>query len=138
MGNRTHRTDCCQVSGKTMCLSSPVQDPQNTEMRIYRVFESIQDSSGTTVETGNALRGSALVSKNKAVRASLGSVIMNKAAVGSRDPMSMQFAIEDGNVEAEGQGGKASKRRRTATPRQPTEKDKQQKEFDTGMKKMLI
>ena len=113
-----------------------MQDPQNPDLRIYRVFDSIKDADGSVVETGHQVKGTARVSTNKAVRASLGAVLTQKAAV-SRDPMQMQLALTDG---ASGEVGEPAnkKARRVPKPRELTDADRQQKEFDTGMKKILI
>ena len=73
------------------------QDPDNKDLRIYRVFDRIEDATGNETETGHQLKGVAHVSDNKAMRMSLGSVLTNKQAV-ARDPLQMQLALEDGNV----------------------------------------
>lgn len=110
------------------------QDPDNKDLRIYRVFDRIEDATGNETETGHQLKGVAHVSDNKAMRMSLGSVLTNKQAV-ARDPLQMQLALEDGNVgEPE-----RKKTRKAAAPKQPpTEAEIKQKEFDTGLKKRLI
>ena len=73
------------------------QDPDNKDLRIYRVFDRIEDATGNETETGHQLKGVAHVSDNKAMRMSLGSVLTNKQAV-ARDPLQMQLALEDGNI----------------------------------------
>ena len=51
----------------------------------------------------------------------------------TRDPMMQQLAIEDGNVE-----GVPKKRKTTKPPKECTEEQKKQKEFDSSMKKILF
>ena len=97
------------------------------------MFSCIEDTTGTETETGHALRGSAKVSNNKAIRDSLATVLTNKAAMQTRDPMMQQLAIEDGNVE-----GVPKKRKTTKPPKECTEEQKKQKEFDSSMKKILF
>ena len=98
------------------------------------MFSCIEDTTGTETETGHALRGSAKVGNNKAIRESLSTVLTNKAAVQTRDPMLQNLAIEDGDV----QGGVPKKRKTTKQPREATEEEKKQKEFDPSMKKILF
>ena len=110
------------------------QDPENRDLRIYRVFDCIEDANGTETETGHQLKGTARVSDNKAMRASLGSVLTNKQA-GARDPMTMQLALEDGHV---GEPERKKPRKAAAPKQPPTEAEVKQKDFDTGLKKNLI
>lgn len=124
-----HRANGFQIAAHL----STCQDPQNPRKRIYRVFSCIEDTTGTETETGHALRGSAKVSNNKAIRDSLATVLTNKAAMQTRDPMMQQLAIEDGNVE-----GVPKKRKTTKPPKECTEEQKKQKEFDSSMKKILF
>ena len=110
------------------------QDPDNKDLRIYRVFDRIEDATGNETETGHQLKGVAHVSDNKAMRMSLGSVLTNKQAV-ARDPLHMQLALEDGNV---GEPERKKPRKAAAPKQPPTEAEIKQKEFDTGLKKRLI
>lgn len=110
------------------------QDPGNQELRIYRVFEGIEDATLDVAETGHQVKGSARVSGNAAIRANMGAVITNKAAELSRDPMKDQLAIEDGSA---GSSAKAKPKRLPRPPKVLTDQEKMQKEFDHGMKKIL-
>ncbi len=107
------------------------EDPSNERKRIYRVFKEIRDSTGSTSETGHALKGVAKVSSNKAIRDSLASVITNKAAC-SRDPLVQKLAIKDGQVDPD------LPKRPPKEKRQPSEDELKQKEFDKAIKEILF
>ena len=112
-----------------------VQDPQNPKKRIYRVFSHIEDSSGTKSETGNAIKGAANVSTNKAMRDSVATVLTNKAAVFAKDPMSMHLAIKD--QQYDDTSGREPKQRKTQK-KVPTAEEKKQKDFDASMRKNFV
>jgi len=124
-----------QIHHKRYISDTTCQDPNNPRKRIYRVFQCIEDVAGSETETGHALKGSAKVSTNRAIRDSLGTVLTQKAAT-LRDPMAMHLAIEDGSVAPD--VGQPSKKRKTTTPKVLTDEEKQRKEFDANMKKILF
>ena len=97
------------------------------------MFKCIEDDNASVQEVGHALKGSARVSGNRAIRDSLASVITQKAATSSNDPLQMQLAIEDDK-------GRAPNRTRNTTKekRVPTESEKKQKDFDKGMAQKLF
>ena len=115
-------------------FAATCQDPTNPRKRIYRVFHCIEDVAGSETETGHALKGSAKVSTNRAIRERLWTVLTQKAAA-MRDPMSMHLAIEDGSVTDVGR--QPTKKRKTA-PKEITDEEKQRREFDANLKKILF
>lgn len=110
-----------------------LQDPTNEKKRIYKVFKCIEDSAGTDVETGHALKGTARVSQNRAIHDAVGTVLTNKAAQFGRDPMQMQLALQDGSPDDAPSKNKRPKKEK----KEPTEAEKKQRTFDSDMRKIL-
>lgn len=97
------------------------------------MFKCIEDSAGTDIETGHALKGTARVSQNRAIRDAVGAVLTNKAVQFGRDPMQMRLALEDGAPPDNTSTNKRPKKEK----KEPTEAEKKQKVFDAEMRKIL-
>ena len=93
------------------------------------MFHSIEDSRGSSKETGHQVIGRARISSNRAMRDSLGTVISNKAAESGGDPMQMQLAIEDGDPGT----CRTSEPKPKKAKKELTEEQKAQKECDKNM-----
>lgn len=92
------------------------------------MFKCIEDESASVSEVGHAIKGTAKVGANRAMRDSLAAVITQKAATSSNDPMQMQLAIED----------ERPKTREPKEKRKLTEQEQKQKDFDKGMAQKLF
>ena len=102
------------------------------------MFKCIEDENASVHEVGHALKGSARVSGNRAMRDSLAAVITQKAATSSGDPLQMQLAIEDDKGRGPGPGNRPRGTRTTKEKRVPTESEKKQKDFDKSMAQKLF
>ena len=113
-----------------------MQDPENPAMRIYKVFQSIEDTREQENVTGTSVRGTAKVSGNKAVRSSLESHITTKAAAAgsSGDGLDLFGGL---NLGAEPPKS-VTKNKKAKVKKEVTPEEKERKDFEKDLAQPLV
>ena len=125
-------SDTTRSSVSYVCM----QDPENPAMRIYKVFQSIEDTREQENVTGTSVRGTAKVSGNKAFRSTLEAHITTKAAAASAgDGLDLFGGLTQG---AEQKPTTKNKNKKAKVKKEVTPEEKERKEFEKDLAQPLV
>ena len=113
-----------------------MQDPTNEAKRIYKVFDSIEDTREEEEVTGSALKGRAKVAANKAVRSTVEAALTTKAASSKSGADGLDLF---GGLDAMPEQ-KSKKNKKNPAPKvkkEVTPEEKAKKNFNTDLTKLL-